>query len=67
MDVGRKPALQQGGDVVALVLEAEVGIGRAWGEEFIADLPRIVSAMDQPSIDGINTWYAAKAAGSPPV
>ena len=29
--------------------------------EFEADLPRILSAMDQPSIDGINTWYASKA------
>lgn len=31
-------------------------------QEFEADLPRILSAMDQPSIDGINTWYASKAA-----
>jgi asparagine synthase (glutamine-hydrolysing) len=30
--------------------------------EFNADLPRIVEAMDQPSIDGINTWFVAKAA-----
>ena len=30
-------------------------------EEFAADLPRILAAMDQPSIDGINTWYASKA------
>lgn len=30
-------------------------------EEFLADLPRILDAMDQPSIDGINTWYASKA------
>jgi asparagine synthase (glutamine-hydrolysing) len=29
--------------------------------EFISDLPRILTAMDQPSIDGINTWYASKA------
>jgi asparagine synthase (glutamine-hydrolysing) len=29
--------------------------------EFEADLPRILTAMDQPSIDGINTWYASKA------
>lgn len=29
--------------------------------EFQSDLPRILSAMDQPSIDGINTWFAAKA------
>jgi asparagine synthase (glutamine-hydrolysing) len=30
--------------------------------EFQADLPRILEAMDQPTIDGINTWFAAKAA-----
>lgn len=30
--------------------------------EFEADLPRILEAMDQPSVDGVNTWYAAKAA-----
>ncbi len=31
-------------------------------QEFRADLPRILDAMDQPSIDGINTWFVAKAA-----
>jgi asparagine synthase (glutamine-hydrolysing) len=31
-------------------------------EEFAADLPRILAAMDQPTIDGINTWFVAKAA-----
>ena len=30
--------------------------------EFRADLPAILEAMDQPSIDGFNTWFAAKAA-----
>ncbi|ADP72311.1 asparagine synthase (glutamine-hydrolyzing) [Rhodomicrobium vannielii ATCC 17100] len=30
--------------------------------EFEADLPLILDAMDQPSIDGVNTWFAAKAA-----
>jgi asparagine synthase (glutamine-hydrolysing) len=30
--------------------------------EFEADLPRIVEAMDQPSIDGVNTWFVSKAA-----
>ena len=30
-------------------------------KEFEADLPKILSAMDQPSIDGINTWFASKA------
>jgi len=36
-------------------------IRRVGREEFLADLPRILDAMDQPSIDGINTWYASKA------
>jgi asparagine synthase (glutamine-hydrolysing) len=31
-------------------------------EEFEADIPLILDAMDQPSIDGVNTWFAAKAA-----
>jgi asparagine synthase (glutamine-hydrolysing) len=30
--------------------------------EFSRDLPSILDAMDQPSIDGVNTWYASKAA-----
>ena len=30
--------------------------------EFEADLPRIFAAMDQPTIDGVNTWFVSKAA-----
>jgi asparagine synthase (glutamine-hydrolysing) len=30
-------------------------------DEFEQDLPKILSVMDQPSIDGINTWFASKA------
>ena len=30
--------------------------------EFEQDMPRILDAMDQPSIDGVNTWFASKAA-----
>ncbi len=51
---------------VAARIAAQYGIRhhvrRVTREEFIADLPRIIEAMDQPSIDGINTWYASKAA-----
>ena len=36
-------------------------VRRVTRDEFQADLPRILDAMDQPSIDGINTWYASKA------
>ena len=31
-------------------------------DEFEGDLPRILEAMDQPSIDGVNTWFIAKVA-----
>jgi asparagine synthase (glutamine-hydrolysing) len=30
--------------------------------EFRFDLPHIMTAMDQPTIDGINTWFVSKAA-----
>ena len=30
--------------------------------EFRDDLPKIFEAMDQPTIDGINTWFVSKAA-----
>ncbi|NIM26761.1 MAG: asparagine synthase (glutamine-hydrolyzing) [Gammaproteobacteria bacterium] len=30
-------------------------------EEFEQDLPKILHAMDQPTIDGINVWFASKA------
>lgn len=30
--------------------------------EFEEDLPAILRSMDQPSIDGVNTWFASKAA-----
>lgn len=36
---------------------------RSVGErEFVDDLPAILAAMDQPSIDGVNTWFVSKAA-----
>ena len=31
-------------------------------DDFKKDLSKIIQAMDQPTIDGINVWYAAKAA-----
>jgi asparagine synthase (glutamine-hydrolysing) len=30
--------------------------------EFEHDIPRIIRAMDQPSIDGVNTWFVSKVA-----
>ena len=29
--------------------------------EFDNDIPRFMEAMDQPTIDGVNTWFASKA------
>jgi asparagine synthase (glutamine-hydrolysing) len=37
-------------------------VRRVGEAEFRADLPRILDAMDQPSVDGFNTWFASKAA-----
>lgn len=37
-------------------------VRRVTEAEFKADLPAILEAMDQPSIDGVNTWFVAKAA-----
>lgn len=31
-------------------------------QEFEADMPLLLNAMDQPTIDGINVWFVAKAA-----
>jgi len=30
-------------------------------DEFLADLPRFFERMDQPTIDGVNTWFISKA------
>jgi len=31
-------------------------------DEFVSDMPKIFEAMDQPTIDGVNTWFVSKAA-----
>ncbi|HEX3578139.1 MAG TPA: asparagine synthase (glutamine-hydrolyzing) [Thermoanaerobaculia bacterium] len=31
-------------------------------DEFVADMPKLFDAMDQPTIDGTNTWFVSKAA-----
>jgi asparagine synthase (glutamine-hydrolysing) len=31
-------------------------------QEFEEDLPNLLEAMDQPTIDGVNTWFVSKAA-----
>jgi len=37
------------------------GLRRVNRDEFRQDLPAILAAMDQPSIDGINGWFVSKA------
>lgn len=37
-------------------------VRRVSGAELDAQLPRVLAAMDQPSIDGVNTWFASRAA-----
>lgn len=37
-------------------------VRRVSRSEFEQDLPKILAAMDQPSIDGVNTWFVSKAA-----
>lgn len=41
---------------------AEHIVRRVSQTEFETDLPAMLKAMDQPSIDGINTWFVSKAA-----
>ncbi len=40
---------------------AEHRVRRVNRTEFDQDLPAILTAMDQPSIDGINSWFVSKA------
>jgi asparagine synthase (glutamine-hydrolysing) len=47
---------------VANLYGARHVVRRLRAEEFFEDLPRIFESMDQPSIDGVNTWFIAKAA-----
>ena len=47
---------------VARSYGAEHIVRRVSEDEFQNDLPCILAAMDQPSIDGVNTWFVSKAA-----
>lgn len=47
---------------VARLYGAQHVVRRVGEAEFVADLPTILEAMDQPSIDGVNTWFVSKAA-----
>jgi asparagine synthase (glutamine-hydrolysing) len=60
-------AFEQGGDEsddasrFARELGAEHSNRMVTRSEFREDLPRIFEAMDQPTIDGVNTWFVSKA------
>jgi len=47
---------------VAKNYDAKHIVRRVSEREFQEDLPAIFDAMDQPSIDGVNTWFVSKAA-----
>lgn len=48
--------------LVAQRYEAEHHVRHVGEDEFHRDLPAILEAMDQPSVDGVNTWFVSKAA-----
>lgn len=48
--------------LVARSLGADHDLQRITQADFAADHERILKAMDQPSIDGVNVWFVAKAA-----
>lgn len=60
--LGKQADESDGAKVIAATFGIQHHIRKVSKDEFIADLPYIFEAMDQPSIDGINTWYASKAA-----
>lgn len=47
---------------VAAHYGAQHHLRRVGEAEFHEDLPKLIEAMDQPSIDGVNTWFVSKAA-----
>jgi len=53
---------QAGAALVAKTFDTEHHEFTLTGTQVAADLPRILRTMDQPTGDGINTWYASQAA-----
>lgn len=60
--IGKKKDESLRAKVLAKKFGIKHHIRKVTKDEFINDLPTIIRDMDQPSIDGINTWYASKAA-----
>ncbi|QNJ07704.1 asparagine synthase (glutamine-hydrolyzing) [Synechococcus sp. Minos11] len=52
----------EGASLVSRIYSLDHYIREIHQSEFLTDLPLIIDSMDQPSIDGVNTWYASKAA-----
>lgn len=51
-------------EVLARQLATQHSTVRITAADFHADREKILDAMDQPSIDGVNTWFVAKASAS---
>lgn len=49
---------------VAGLLHARHALHRISARDFEADRDKLIDAMDQPSIDGINVWFVSKAAAA---
>jgi asparagine synthase (glutamine-hydrolysing) len=49
---------------VADLLHAKHALHRISGSDFAQDREKLLDAMDQPSIDGINVWFVSKAAAA---
>jgi asparagine synthase (glutamine-hydrolysing) len=49
-------------DTVAQQLHTRHSLLRISAPDFAADREQLLAAMDQPSIDGVNTWFVAKMA-----
>lgn len=47
---------------VAAEIGADHAVERVTAADFAANRQAVLAAMDQPSIDGINTWFVARAA-----
>jgi asparagine synthase (glutamine-hydrolysing) len=49
---------------IAALLGTRHTTQRVHRSDFIAERAKLLAAMDQPSIDGVNTWFVARAAAS---
>ena len=49
-------------EAVAALYRTRQQTKRVEGASFAGELPRLLAAMDQPSVDGVNTYFVARAA-----